>query len=212
MMNNASRWLSISGLAFFLALTCAPRAAARQGDDLKAEATQYLARHEPELRQTTSAAKKLHLLAYLSPAAFAAGDTEKARAYAEELMALGEELKSKPRFGPTYYGRATHVGNIVLGYIALAVGDVGKAKEHLLAAAQVTGDPAVVSLGPDVVLAKELTERGEREAVVEYFELCAKFWVPQRAELERWKEVVSQGGMPRFGRGYSRLNTWRFAR
>ena len=213
MMNKAIHRLSVPYMALCLALTFTPNALAQQSGDLKAEAAQYLAKHEPRLQQTTRPAQRLFPLWYVTAAALAAGDAEKARAYAQELLALGEQLKSQPGFGPSNYSQATHVGNLVLGRIALMAGDVGKAKEHLLAAGRVTGSPTLNSFGPDMLLAKELLAQGERAAVVEYFALCAKFWEMQGDKLEQWKEVVRQGGMPDFGPNLgTALNVWRFAR
>jgi hypothetical protein len=200
-------------LALCLALTFAPQTRARQGGDIKAEAIQFLASREPQLPQAAEPGKRLHLLKYLAPAALYAEEPGKATTYAQELMALGERLKSQPGVGPSLYGDATHVGNMVLGRLALMGGDVGKAREHLLAAGRVPGSPVLNSFGPNMLLAKELIEKGEREAAVAYLDLCAKFWNNQGGKLEQWKEVVEQGGMPRFGTnlGYQ-LTSWRFAK
>jgi hypothetical protein len=109
-------------------------------------------------------------------------------------------------------GSATHVGNLVLGRLALQGGDVGKAREHLLAAGRVSGSPVLKSFGPNMLLAKELVERGERETVVEYFHLCGKFWEHEGGKLGRWEAVVKQGGTPDFGPNLSyALMSWRFA-
>ena len=212
-MKRKNRMLVIPCVALFLTLTLAQNAQARQDGDLRAEAVQFLASHEPQLQQTTDPSKRLFLLLYLAPAALSAGETGKATAYAQELMALGEERKSRPGFGPGMYADATHVGNLLLGRLALLSGDVGKAREHLLAAGRVPGSPVLKSFGPTMLLAQELIEKGEREAAVEYFDLCAKFWEMQDGKLERWKEVVKRGGMPNFGPSLDRaFASWRFAR
>ena len=77
-------------------------------------------------------------------------------------------------------------------------GDINGAKQHLIKAGQM-GSPHLNSFGPNMLLAKELLEKGEREAVIEYFELCAKFWQMKEDRLERWKSIVEQGGVPDFG-------------
>ena len=185
--------------ALCLALTYTQNALAQQGGDLKSDATQYLAAQEPQLQQTTKPQQRMFLLTYLAPAALAAGETDKAGVYARELIELGQELKSQPGFGPSNYTQSTHVGNLVLGRIALEAGDVVGAKEHLLAAGRVPGSPTLKSFGPDMSLAKEMIEKGERETVIEYFDLCAKFWEMENGKLEQWKNIVKQGGMPNFG-------------
>jgi hypothetical protein len=212
-MKRAVQKLGALCLALCFAAGLAPRASARQGGDYSSAAAQYVKGHEEQLQQTTDPHKRLFMLSILAPAAFVAGDAEKARAYAKELLALGEQLKSQPGFGPSNYGQATHVGNLVLGRLALAAGDVSEAKERLLAAGRVPGSPTLNSYGPDMLLAKELIEKGERQAAVEYFDLCAKFWARHEEKLSQWKETVAQGGMPDFGfnLGYV-FGRWRVAR
>ena len=212
-MNRSRRILFAPCAALCFALGLAQCAQAQQGGDFKAEAVQFLASREPQLQQPDiKPGQRLHLLLYLTPAAMYAGDAGKAAAYAQELMALGEKLKTSPGFGPGLYGDAKHVGNLVLGRLALLGGDVGKAKEHLLAAGRVPGSPTLMSFGPNMLLAGELIEKGERDAVVEYLDLCAKFWERQGGKIEGWKGVIREGGMPNFGTnlGY-KLLTWRFA-
>lgn len=112
---------------------------------------------------------------------FDAGRHDDARAYANLALEGG------PGDGDLW-----HQANVVLGRIALAEDDVARAKEHLLAAAGVEGSPVLGSFGPNMALAKELLERGEREAVLEYLDLCARFW--ERVRLRVWSDVVRAGG------------------
>ena len=46
-------------------------------------------------------------------------------------------------------------------------------------------------------LAKALLAKGEKEAVLQYFELCRVFW--KHEELDQWKKEVEQGKTPDFG-------------
>jgi hypothetical protein len=131
----------------------------------------------------------------MAEAAFESGDLRKARAYAEQLL----EAASRPRI-PGSAGNETHIGHLVLGRVALASGDLDAAKHHLLESARTTGSPVLVSFGPKMTLAKELLERGEREAVLSYLELCSGFWKMgnQTGLLPSWIEVVREGGTPGF--------------
>jgi hypothetical protein len=203
----------VACMALCFALTLAQETRAQQEGDFKAQALQFLASHEPQLRQESDPAERLQLLRNLAPAALSAGDAAKANAYAQELMTVGTQLMSQPGFGPSLYGDATHIGNMVLGRLALMSGDVGKAKEHLLAAGRVPGSPVLKSFGPNMLLARELIEKGERATVVEYLDLCAKFWEHQDGKLEGWKTAVQDGSMPNFGPnlGYL-LTSWRFTK
>ena len=85
----------------------------------------------------------------------------------------------------------------MLGHLALGAGDAEEAKAHLLAAGQTPGSPQLNSFGPNVVLAKELLDLGEREAVLAFLAACRRFW--PRPELERWEAVIRNGGVPDFG-------------
>jgi hypothetical protein len=49
-----------------------------------------------------------------------------------------------------------------------------------------------------MTLAKELLEKGQTEVVLEYFDLCAKFWRYQ-PRLSEWTIAVKQGAIPDFG-------------
>jgi hypothetical protein len=184
--------------ALCLALAIAQGAQARQAgqESVAAAAVHFVAEQEPQVAQIAEPSRRLYLLQSLAGAALAAGDKAKAASLARDLMALGDELKSRPGFGADLYSDAMHVGNLVLGHLALEAGDVGQAKEHLLAAGRVPGSPALKSFGPHMLLAKQLIEKGEREAAVQYFDLCAMFWALERGRLAKWKEEVKRGGMP----------------
>ena len=207
-MNQSRKTFGVAlAVVYFVLAVAAHSSAQRNGD-----AGQFLATHEPELQQTTSVARKLSLLTSLAPAALAAKDFAKASSYANELMALGQSQQNQPGFGPSIYGNSTHVGNIVLGQIAMVNGNVNSAKEHLLSAARISGSPTLSSFGPDMQLAKELIEKGERDTAIAYFDLCATFWTNDRGRLQQWKDAVAKGSMPDFGANLKYIfDIWRFA-
>lgn len=121
-----------------------------------------------------------------------AGSTQKAEQYANQLLKMSKEEDYSWN-----NGNAVHHGNLVLGRLALQAADVEKAKSHLLEAGKTRGSPKLNSFGPNMTLAKELLEKGEKEVVLEYFELCAKFW--ERDELDKWRTIVKAGQIPDFG-------------
>jgi len=125
---------------------------------------------------------------------FVLGKTEDARNYASNLLAM------LPRFSNDWnYGNAVQDGNLVLGRIAVKEGRMEDAKRYLLEAGKSPGSPQMNSFGPNMSLAKDLLERGERPVVLEYFELCRKFWRMDGGRLDQWKQQVKDGGMPDFG-------------
>jgi tetratricopeptide (TPR) repeat protein len=136
---------------------------------------------------------RLARLPDLAKAALEAGDLAKAREYAEEsLKVTGDSTRE---FGN--YGDVVHHAHLILGRLALRAGDVQQAKEHLLAAGRTPGSPPLNSFGPNMTLAKELLEKGERQAVLDYFELCGAFW--KKDQLAVWAKEVQAGRIPDFG-------------
>ena len=66
-------------------------------------------------------------------------------------------------------------------------------------AGRTPGSPQLNSFGPNMLLAKELLEKGEREKVLVYFALCAKFWQSGSVQLKLWSTQVKLGSDPDFG-------------
>lgn len=131
-------------------------------------------------------------LAALAHARFDAGHLEVAAERARELLAVAEQIASTWN-----YGNAMHEAHTILGRIALAQGDVPTAKAELLESARVRGSPQLGSFGPSLDLAGELLEAGEREAVLEFLELCKGFW--RRGEtIDLWRSQVISGQIPSF--------------
>jgi tetratricopeptide (TPR) repeat protein len=132
----------------------------------------------------------------LAKTALAAGAIEKARSYATELL-----TEAQTRQGDWNYGNAIQHGNIVLGRIALREGKMDEAKEYLRQAGKTPGSPQLKSFGPNMSLAKDLLDKGETNAVLEYFQQCEKFWTMpgSKDKLETWAVLVKAGKTPDFG-------------
>ena len=96
------------------------------------------------------------------------------------------------------YENNYHYGHIILGRIALMLHDIEAAKEHLIKAGQTSGSPQLNSFGPDMTLAKELLQKGERDVVLEYFKLCMNFWDSGKKRLNKWSLLVRNGKIPNF--------------
>lgn len=94
-------------------------------------------------------------------------------------------------------GDELHHGHLVLGSIALARKDVDSAKRHLLLAAMTSGSAVLSTFGPNMALAKQLLELGERDVVLEYLRRCASFW--DRPQLAEWSASIQRGEVPDFG-------------
>lgn len=128
--------------------------------------------------------------------AFYQEDFTAVKLLAEEYLLLAEDFKTNWN-----YGNAIHHANIFLGRTALKNGNIEAAKEFLLQAGNTPGSPQLNTFGPNMSLAKELLEIGEMAVVLEYFDLCAKFWQPQFQQMsgaDQWKEQIENGQIPDF--------------
>ena len=133
----------------------------------------------------------------LSDAAMASvqnGALDEAEQHAKELL-----LRAESHRDDWNYGNAIHKGHIVLGRVALRRDDIEAAKTHLVAAGKTPGSPQLNSFGPNMTLAMELLERGETQAPIAYFNLCAAFWQMDRGRLKQWEKLAEQRLVPDFG-------------
>jgi len=129
---------------------------------------------------------------YLAISAFEAGALEEARIYAQRLLKFADHNPQRS------VGNSIHYGNLILGRLALRSGYVETAKAYLIEAGKTPGSPQLNSFGPRLALAKELLEIGERDVVLQYFALCARFWRCSWGNLQRWTKEVNQGKIPDF--------------
>ncbi len=83
----------------------------------------------------------------------------------------------------------------MLGRIALKKGNLEEAKSRLLEAGKASGSFS----NPNMMLAKELLEKGQREIVLQYLDECANFWKNGGDKLNQWRIVIRGGGIPNFG-------------
>jgi thiol-disulfide isomerase/thioredoxin/tetratricopeptide (TPR) repeat protein len=139
---------------------------------------------------------RFYMLAQLARALVDAGAMPKAAETASALLA------EAPKYPDDWnYGNAIHWGNIVLGRVAVKDGKFDVAAKHLLAAGATKGSPQLNSFGPDWKLAKDLANHGDTAPVLEYIELCRKFWKLDRGALDHWASAIRAGGVPHFSPG-----------
>ncbi len=137
--------------------------------------------------------ERSYILKNAAVMAVAGGQNDKAELYAKQLLDAAVE-------GTAWsYGHAVYYGNLVLGRVALSNGAIEEAEYYLLLSGRTPGSPSLGSFGPNMLLAKELLERGRKEAVLKYLALCGKFWKRKRGKLNAWIKIVESGGMPDFG-------------
>ena len=134
------------------------------------------------------------LMPDLAIAAFAAQDQDKARTYAESMLAAAGGARNKEDY--------IHYGNLVLGRIALAEENLDEAGVRLLAAGRTQGAPLRRFGGPDMALAKALLERGKTETVLRYLHLCLDFWASGEDDLLDWVVLIQAGRIPDFDHNF----------
>jgi hypothetical protein len=167
--------------------------AEKSAQDRAAMALKALGLRERELESEEEPMRSFALVEVTTDA-FDANDMVKAEKYANELLTGAEGAK-----GNWNYGNVIFEGNTVLGRVKLRSGDVAGAKQHLLAAGKTPGSPQLNSFGPNMSLAKELLEKGERETVIAYLQECAKFWEMGQEQIQSWTVAIRKGEIPDFG-------------
>ncbi len=98
-------------------------------------------------------------------------------------------------------GNRIYQGNILMGRAALRSGDLATARSYLLAAGRSPGSPQLETFGPDMALAREMLAAGQNQPVLEFLELCHRFWKADEGRLERWKRDIREGRVPAFESG-----------
>lgn len=164
---------------------------------MEAQATNQYAQAMQALTGATNEFLRFLTLGRAAKMSLAVGRTEDARQCATDLLVLDGKYS---RGNPTQAnGDAVHDGHLVLGRIAVDDGRIGEAKGHLLAAGKSNGSPLLNSFGPNMGLAKDLLEKGEQRAVLDYLESCRKFWTSDNGKLDEWTKDIQAGRIPNFG-------------
>lgn len=179
------QWPASLGQLYSLELISLPEGPVRKATAAKAFRQFELA------YDLSKAIEKDSLLSYMGKTALVAGLNDDAKKLAVKV--LDDDSTEGNR------GDRVHHGNLILGRIALVDGNVAEAKSRLLLAGKTGGSPQLKSFGPNMLLAKELLERGEKAVVLEYLGLCKKFWTSPNQELEQWTNDVRSNRIPKFG-------------
>jgi len=147
--------------------------------------------YERALKLTSGKYKKSLIYEKLAGVTYLAGRKRKAAKYANLLLAETPEEKWN-------YSNALHHGHTILGLLAVDRGASKNAKKHLIKSVQHKGSPQLNSFGPNMRLAKALLDQGEKEAVLQYLELCSKFWESGQKKLETWIRLIQKDETPKF--------------
>jgi len=149
---------------------------------------------EQALKNAHGKQERRFVLPQAAQAAFEAGDYERATSWSKEMLRMADQPTGREDFGDE-----VHYGNIVLGRIALQHGDVAAAGSYLTKAGLADGNPHLDTFGPNMMLAKELLQRGDDKPVLAYLGSCSRFWKYDDGKLVKWRSDINDGKIPDFG-------------
>jgi hypothetical protein len=152
-----------------------------------------LSQLETALGNTSEEVARLRFLVLCAATALDCHEVEKANVYALEALSIANRADVR-----WLAGDAIHEGNLVLGRLALMAGDRQGARRHLAEAAKTPGSPHLKTAGPNMVLAEQLLEQGERQVVIDYLNACKLFWLSIDHQPDRWISILEHGGIPDF--------------
>jgi tetratricopeptide (TPR) repeat protein len=138
------------------------------------------------LALTVSSAAREALAGDMAEAAFKVGDFRGAAELAK-IHLRGRDHTAAQR------------ANTILGRVAIRLGDMSGAKQYLLDSSGPEAEKDVSLAGPTMVLAKELLEEGERDAVIQYLDQCLLIWPRGENVLHFWIADIKKGKIPNFG-------------
>jgi hypothetical protein len=138
--------------------------------------------------------QRLYALSDLVKQAVRESKFDDAKAIATEM--LGAAAKAPDN---QLSGRATFDANLALGSVAFRQGDKVAAGRYMLAAAEAKGTPSLGSFGPNMTLARDLLNAGEKDTVLEFFRLMAISWPRESVQFGKWADQVRAGEKPEFG-------------
>ncbi len=165
----------------------------KERDEKKILAKKTIEEFEIALKLSKNDEDKFYILTNILEFIFETEDYEKAKGYAISTLELAEKFKDNWNYGNGYF-----YGNILLGRISLEEGNLEKAKEYLILAGNTPGSPKLNSFGPNMILAKELSQKRERNVIIEYLKLCGKFWKLGKEKLDKWLKEIEKGLIPDF--------------
>jgi hypothetical protein len=126
------------------------------------------------------------VLPAIAEAAFEADQFERAAELARQLVAEGGD------------GFAAKNAMHLLGRIALRRGDIAGAEAHLLEPVRGKTPATLRDLPPNMTLARELLEHGEKDAVIEFLRHFPTDQVPVREKVAGWIAQIERGEIPDF--------------
>jgi hypothetical protein len=133
------------------------------------------------------------LLPVIANLAFDIKDDDAAKSYATQALDLASQQGDRTIQGTAVGPQAVHDANDVLGRVALRSGNLVLAKEYLLKASATQGGGTMNIIGPRMLLAQALLDRGERDVVLQYLEKIEVSWKSGTVHLDYWIASIRKG-------------------
>ena len=130
---------------------------------------------------TTDSAAGSRVLSNLVLAEFDAGDDQAAEHDSRRLLTNAQN-------NPNAYS----VAETVLGRVAAAKGDLNGAKTHLTASITMPASIKNASFQPNMTLAQDLYDAGEKDAVIQFLEASRNVWKFDRGRIDRMISFVKK--------------------
>ncbi len=156
------------------------------GESIADPSARALEEYKRVLELTTNPGARQALSGEMAEAAFKIGDFPAAAQLARVYLTSSD----RP---------AQQRANTLLGRVALRQGDLESARQYLIESSNPLAAHDVALAGPILVLAKELLEKGERTAVLQYLENCLPLWPRGETILQIWIKDIQDGKTPNFG-------------
>jgi hypothetical protein len=107
-------------------------------------------------------------------------------------------LREHGQAGDPQYGNAIYTANLIFSHAALEKNDIAGAKSYLFEAVSVPRSQTVEQIGLDTSVVQVLLQRGERDAVLEYFKRGRHLWPLGGGQITRWENILRTGRTPNF--------------
>jgi hypothetical protein len=85
-----------------------------------------------------------------------------------------------------------HIGQTILGRLALAHGNAAEAKEHLLASVKPPASIKSPSLRPNMLLAQEILDTGDKDTVLQFLEASRTLWPFDQGRIDHMVNFIKR--------------------
>lgn len=130
------------------------------------------------------AAQRQNLLSDIAQAEFEGSDDAGAERDARAMIAAHRNFNEY------------HIGQTILGRLALAHGKEAEAKEYLLASVKPSASFKNPVIQPNITLAQEILDSGDRDTVIAFFEFARPIWTFDQGRVDHVVNFLKRSSQP----------------